>query len=64
MPVLSVGARSTQRATMKRVRDDFGMATTNGIQTSTWLTVNEAAQYLSVKSRTLAQFREKRLKRI
>ena len=25
------------------------------IQTSTWLTVKEAAQYLSVKSRTLAQ---------
>ena len=26
------------------------------IQTSTWLTVNEAAQYLSVKPRTLAQW--------
>ena len=26
------------------------------IQTSTWLTVKEAAQYLSVKSRTLAQW--------
>jgi excisionase family DNA binding protein len=26
------------------------------IQTSTWLTVNEAAQYLSVKPRTLAEW--------
>ena len=26
------------------------------IQTSTWLTANEAAQYLSVKPRTLAQW--------
>jgi excisionase family DNA binding protein len=40
-------------------QDDSGTAATNGhsdIQTSTWLTVKEAAQYLSVKPRTLAQW--------